>query len=436
MTEHERLIVAGREVAISNPDKVLFPQAGYTKLDLVRYYLAVADGALRGAGGRPNVLVRYPNGIGGEFFYQKRAPESRPPWIEVVALQLSVRPHRRRSRAARRRRARLDGQPRLPRAASASGARRRSRSSRRAARRSRSGAGRRVAAVREVARVVQRDARRLRARRLAEDVGLARHARLRAHRAALDVRRGAPRRAGVRARGRAARARPGDEQVVEGRAPRRLPRLQPEREGPHDRRRLLGAADARRARVGAARLGRDRRLRAGRLHAGDDAGAVRARSAIAMPASTSSAGRSSALLELSARQEREGQGDAPWPPHYRKQPGEPPRVQPSRRRVVERTRSSRSDAPREKEDALAGLERWKARHPEAAAHLAAGRRPRRRDARPLSHLDAHPRQPAARAGELRPAQEALDPDDAPNDWEGVSPDGAPRRRPSRARKAS
>src|SRR2546422_2871485 len=85
--ERELLTVAGREVAISNPDKVLFPQAGYTKLDLTRYYLAVADGALRGAGGRPNVLVRYPNGIDGEFFYQKRAPESRPPWIEVVTLQ-------------------------------------------------------------------------------------------------------------------------------------------------------------------------------------------------------------------------------------------------------------------------------------------------------------------------------------------------------------
>ena len=66
---------------------MLFPDAGYTKLDLVRYYLAVADGALRGAGGRPNVLVRYPNGIGEEFFYQKRAPESRPEWIEVVALK-------------------------------------------------------------------------------------------------------------------------------------------------------------------------------------------------------------------------------------------------------------------------------------------------------------------------------------------------------------
>src|SRR6185503_1589359 len=84
--EQEILTVAGREVAISNPRKVLFPKAGITKLDLVHYYLAVADGALRGAGGRPNVLVRYPNGTGGDFFFQKRAPESRPPWIEVVTL--------------------------------------------------------------------------------------------------------------------------------------------------------------------------------------------------------------------------------------------------------------------------------------------------------------------------------------------------------------
>jgi DNA ligase D-like protein (predicted polymerase) len=86
-TERELLTVAGRDVSISNPRKVLFPQAGYTKLELARYYLAVADGALRGAGGRPNVLVRHPDGVGGEFFYQKRAPRARPDWVEVVALR-------------------------------------------------------------------------------------------------------------------------------------------------------------------------------------------------------------------------------------------------------------------------------------------------------------------------------------------------------------
>src|SRR6187399_2116594 len=85
-TATEVVSVAGRDVSISNPDKVLFPDAGHTKRDLVHYYLAVASGALRAAGHRPNVLVRYPNGVGGEFFYQKRAPESRPDWIEVVSL--------------------------------------------------------------------------------------------------------------------------------------------------------------------------------------------------------------------------------------------------------------------------------------------------------------------------------------------------------------
>ncbi len=83
----ELLVVAGRKVALSNPGKVLFPKPGYTKRDLARYYLAVADGALRGAGGRPNMLVRFPDGIDGDFFYQKRAPRTRPPWIEVVTIQ-------------------------------------------------------------------------------------------------------------------------------------------------------------------------------------------------------------------------------------------------------------------------------------------------------------------------------------------------------------
>jgi len=85
--EHEVLNVDGRDVSVSNPRKVLFPQAGYTKLDLAQYYIAVAAGALRAAGNRPNVLVRYPNGIEGESFWQKRAPVSRPPWIDVATLR-------------------------------------------------------------------------------------------------------------------------------------------------------------------------------------------------------------------------------------------------------------------------------------------------------------------------------------------------------------
>jgi hypothetical protein len=162
------------------------------------------------------------------------------------------------------------------------------------------------------------------------------------------------------------------------------------------------------------------------------------------------------LLELSARQEKEGLGDAPWPPHYQKQPGEAPRVAPSRRAGVK----TRSDAPgrggaarrvpkhplieigraRDRADALAGVERWKARHPEAAAHLEpadvlvdAMRGRFRTWTRIRINLQHVP-------DALRPPQEALDPDDDVNDWPKGEwrPDRAPtaRRRPSRARTES
>jgi hypothetical protein len=162
-----------------------------------------------------------------------------------------------------------------------------------------------------------------------------------------------------------------------------------------------------------------------------------------------------ALLELSARQEREGQGDAPWPPHYRKQPGEPPRVQPSKRRTPEKAVAKKKAAAKKKagakrlapakrakaarkkstgrrvskhplieigraekkSDVVAGLERWKARHPDAAAHLEPadvlvdamrGRYSTWTRIRVnLQHV------PEA----LRPQQEPLDPDDEPS-WTG------------------
>ena len=80
------LTVAGHKVAISNPEKVYFPDAGITKLDVVQYYLAIASGALNGSGGRPNVMVRYADGILAQGFYQKRVPEGRPDWIETMTL--------------------------------------------------------------------------------------------------------------------------------------------------------------------------------------------------------------------------------------------------------------------------------------------------------------------------------------------------------------
>src|SRR5213594_3327723 len=81
------LEVAGRQVAITHPDKVVFPRAGHTKLDLAKYYAAVADAALRGIAARPVVLKRYVSGADDEPFFQKRAPEKHPDWIETVELK-------------------------------------------------------------------------------------------------------------------------------------------------------------------------------------------------------------------------------------------------------------------------------------------------------------------------------------------------------------
>src|SRR5512132_972002 len=84
--EQEVLRVNGREVTITNPGKIFFEATGATKLDLVRYYLAVAAGALTGAGGRPMALKRFVNGAAGEAFFQKRAPDNRPEWLRTVTL--------------------------------------------------------------------------------------------------------------------------------------------------------------------------------------------------------------------------------------------------------------------------------------------------------------------------------------------------------------
>ena len=87
MGDSRSLEVGGREVVVSNPDKVIFPEPGVTKLDLVNYYLAVADGALRGVARRPMILKRFVKGIAQEAIFQKRAPEKRPDWIDVSELK-------------------------------------------------------------------------------------------------------------------------------------------------------------------------------------------------------------------------------------------------------------------------------------------------------------------------------------------------------------
>jgi DNA ligase D len=83
----QTLELAGREVRITSPGKVLFPEAGATKLDLVRYYEAVGEPLMRAMGGRPVLMQRFPNGVGGPNFFQKRVPDNAPDWLETTTVQ-------------------------------------------------------------------------------------------------------------------------------------------------------------------------------------------------------------------------------------------------------------------------------------------------------------------------------------------------------------
>lgn len=83
----EILLLDGHEVTVSNPEKIYFPKAGVTKLELVQYYLAVADGAIRGTARRPMILKRFVNGVEAEPFYQKRAPVKRPEWLDIATFR-------------------------------------------------------------------------------------------------------------------------------------------------------------------------------------------------------------------------------------------------------------------------------------------------------------------------------------------------------------
>jgi DNA ligase D-like protein (predicted polymerase) len=430
--DREILEVDGHEIPISNPRKVLFPDAGHTKLDLARYYLAVAPGALRAAGGRPNVLVRYPNGVQGEFFYQKRAPESRPAWIDVVSLQfpsgrsaeeivprnaaalawmanlacLELHPHPvRADDLDHPDELRVDLDP-VP--------------------------GVEWTQVRQVARIVEatlRDYQLVGWPKTSGSRGMHVYTRIERRWTFDEVRRAA-----------LALAR-----EVE----RRAPALATSKWWKEERHGVFldynqNAKDRTVAAAYSVRPTADARVSAPLAWEEIDDCDPREFTLTTMPSRLASRGDPHAemdrkpcslesLLELSARQEREGLGDAPWPPQYKKQPGEPPRVQPSRRRTPKHPLIEIARA-RRKEDALKGVERWRERHAQAAAHLEPadvlvdsmrGRSSTWTRVRVnLQHV------PAA----LRPPQEALDPDDVPADpWE-VS--GGPRRKSSRARKPS
>jgi DNA ligase D-like protein (predicted polymerase) len=431
--DSEVLIVEGREVTISNPDKILFPQAGYTKRDLVRYYLAVADGALRGSGNRPNVLVRYPNGIDGEFFFQKRAPASRPPWIEVVTLSfpsgrtaeevvprdaaalawmanlacLELHPHPvRADDLDHPDELRVDLDP-VP--------------------------GIEWPQIREVAQEVHATL---------TDLGLVGWPKTSGSRG-IHVSVRIERRWTFDAVRRAALA-------LAREVERRAPSLATSKWWKEERHGVFldynqNAKDRTVAAAYSVRPKPDARVSAPLAWeeiADCEPGDFTLRT---MPARVSTigdrhadidrhAGGLESLLELSARQEAEGFGDAPWPPHYRKQAGEAPRVAPSRRRTPAHPLVEIGRA-RDGKEALAGLERWKVRHPDASAHLQAadvlvdamrGRfRTWTRIRVNLQHV------PAA----VRPSQEPLDPDEnIADDWKSVRGDGRPRRKPSPARK--
>jgi bifunctional non-homologous end joining protein LigD len=430
---NEIVTVAGREVTVSNPGKVLFPEAGHTKLDLVRYYLAVADGALQGAGGRPNVLVRYPNGVGADFFYQKRAPESRPDWIEVVSLKFpsgrtaeEVVPRDAAALAWMANLACLELHPHPVRAEDLDHP------------------DELRVDLDPIPGITWKDVTTvaLEVRAVLDELGLVGWPKTSGSRG-MHIYVRIERRWAFDAVRRAALA-------LSREIERRMPGRATSKWWKEERQGVFldynqNAKDRTIAGAYSVRPTADARVSAPLAWdevADCDPAEFTLTSmperfaAIGDPHARMNdhAGSLEALLELSAKQAKEGLGDAPWPPHYRKQPGEAPRVAPSKRRTPTRPLIEIARA-REKADALAGLERWKARHPNAAAHLQpadvltdAMRGRFRTWTRIRVNLEHVPI-------DQRPPQEALDPDDEVNDWGKVSEEG-PRRRPSRARKGS
>jgi DNA ligase D len=86
VASEKTLVIEDREVGISSPDKVFFPERGETKLDLVKHYLRFAEPVMRAMGGRPLLLQRFPGGATGSSFYQKRVPQSAPAWLETTTV--------------------------------------------------------------------------------------------------------------------------------------------------------------------------------------------------------------------------------------------------------------------------------------------------------------------------------------------------------------
>jgi bifunctional non-homologous end joining protein LigD len=411
------LEVAGREVTLSNPDKVYFPETGYTKHDIARYYLDVAEGALAAAGGRPLVMKRYVNGVTQEAFYQKRAPPSRPPWIETVTLrfpsgrkaeelvlrdpaqllwivnlgciELHVHPVRAED-LDHPDELRIDLDP-VP--------------------------GVEWSMVRQAA---------YETRAVLEELGL----------------RGFPKTSGSRGMHLYVRIKQQwtfDEVrqsalAIAREVEKRAPGIATARWWKEERQGVFldynqNAKDRTTAAAYSIRPVPDARVSMPLTWEEVETADPRDFNIKTAPARFKELGYShgdmeahagdlSATLELATRQATEGATDAPWPPHYAKTADEPPRVQPSKRRksIMPLVEISRAKV---KEDALAGLERWKTRHEkivqflQPADILVDGMRGRHsiwtRIRVNLQHVPE----------ELRPEQEALDPDYDPSvEWSG------------------
>jgi DNA ligase D-like protein (predicted polymerase) len=378
----EILSIDGREVRVSNPDKLYFSRdVKLTKLEVVKYYLSVADGAVAGVRDRPNMLKRFVNGAEGEPFYQKRAPENRPEWLRTTTLSfpsgrtaeevvvddtaglvwivnlgcIELHPHAVRTNDLDHPdELRIDLDP-IP------------------------GVG-----WEDVRRVA------LEAKNLLEEVGLVGWAKTSGSRG-MHVNARIQQRWSFTEVRRAALA---FSREIE----RRAPTIATSKWWKEERHGVFldynqNAKDRTTCSAYSIRPLPDARVSAplewNEINDCDPADFT----ALTMPARFKAIGDPQArmddvagsldqLLELAARDEAAGLADAPWPPHFRKMEGESARVAPSRAKGAKTATKKAERKPRSKmplitvanstskDEALAGLERWKKKHPKAASYLA------------------------------------------------------------------
>ena len=393
----EVLSIDGREVRVSHPDKPYFSrETKLSKIDLVRYYLAVAPGALAGIRDRPLVLKRFVDGAEGEVFYQKRAPAKRPSWLRTVTLSfpsgrtaeevvvddaaglawvsnlgcIELHPHPVRSVDLEHPdELRVDLDP---------------------------GPGVAWDDVRRVA---------LEVKALLEEMGL----------------RGWPKTSGSRGMHINARIHPRWDFVEVRRAAlalsraveRRAPALASSKWWKEERHGVFldynqNAKDRTTCSAYSVRPLPDARVSMPlRWHEVPDCEpgdftvltVPKRFEEIGDPHADmdSSPGSLDRLLELAAEDEASGLGDAPWPPHFRKMAGEAPRVAPSRARSAQKKPRTRmplvvvANSPN-KDAALEGLRKVEGKTPCSRATACGRRRAGRRDARQVIHLDPHPRE--------------------------------------------